>query len=178
MVKTILVSDLHKKKESYLILDVRTSSEYEAEHIEGSLNLPLNEVENYMDLLNKQTKKLAIICKSGNRSQMACKKLHTIDTLFSIEGGISAWKQHNYEIVTGNTVWDLERQVRFTAGILVFIGVLLHFLVHSTFIYVSGFVGVGLMFAAFTNTCAMGMVISKMPWNTSNKWKKEIEKLL
>lgn len=178
MVKTILVSDLHKKKEDYVILDVRTPSEYEAEHIEGSINLPLDEVEDYMEILEKQDKLLAILCKSGNRSQIACKRLHTIENLFSIEGGITAWKQHNYEIVKGKTVWDLERQVRFVAGFLVFIGVLLHFLVHPGFIYLSGFVGLGLMFAAITNTCAMGMIIAKMPWNKSNKWKKDIQKLL
>ena len=27
------------------------------------------------------------------------------------------------------------------------------------------FVGGGLMFAALTNTCAMGMALARMPWN-------------
>ncbi|MCU0707785.1 MAG: sulfurtransferase, partial [Pirellula sp.] len=29
----------------------------------------------------------------------------------------------------------------------------------------SGFVGAGLIFAGVTDTCAMGMLIAKMPWN-------------
>lgn len=177
MVKTILVNDLHNNREKYLIVDVRTSSEYEAEHINGSYNIPLDSIDEYMDLLKDQKKELAIICRSGNRSQMACKKLHSLEKTYSIEGGIQAWKQHNFSIEEGKKVWDLERQVRLAAGFLVFLGVLLHFLISPAFIYLSGFVGLGLMFAAITNTCAMGMMIAKMPWNTSNSWKSKLKQL-
>jgi hypothetical protein len=59
----------------------------------------------------------------------------------------------------------LERQVRFAAGLLVLTGVLLSIFVHSYFIGLAGFVGAGLVFAAVTDTCAMGMFLLKMPWN-------------
>jgi hypothetical protein len=60
---------------------------------------------------------------------------------------------------------SLERQVRIAAGSLVFTGVMLSVFVHPYFIGLSGFVGAGLVFAGVTDTCAMGMMIAKMPWN-------------
>ena len=64
----------------------------------------------------------------------------------------------------GRQRWDLERQVRLVAGSLVLAGI-----VGSVFVpelkYLSGFVGAGLTFAALSNTCAMGMALSKLPYN-------------
>jgi len=60
---------------------------------------------------------------------------------------------------------SLERQVRIAAGSLVLTGVLLSRFVHPYWIGLSGFVGAGLIFAGITDSCAMGMLIAKMPWN-------------
>ncbi len=60
---------------------------------------------------------------------------------------------------------SLERQVRIAAGFLVFTGVILGATVNSSFYGLSGFVGAGLMFAGITDTCMMGMLIVRMPWN-------------
>jgi rhodanese-related sulfurtransferase len=57
------------------------------------------------------------------------------------------------------------RQVRIAAGALVFIGAVLGYFVHPYFIGLSAFVGAGLVFAGITDTCGMGMMIAKMPWN-------------
>ncbi|CCG02570.1 YgaP family membrane protein [Blastococcus saxobsidens] len=64
----------------------------------------------------------------------------------------------------GRQVWDLERQVRFAAGSLVLTGIL-GSLVAPRAKWLSGLVGGGLVFAAATNTCAMGMALARMPWN-------------
>ena len=50
-------------------------------------------------------------------------------------------------------------------GFLVLVGSLLGFFVHPYFIGISAFVGAGLMFAGITDSCAMGMMLAKMPWN-------------
>jgi hypothetical protein len=63
---------------------------------------------------------------------------------------------------------SLERQVRIAAGILILVGVALHYLVHPYLLGLSAFVGAGLVFAGVTDTCAMGMLIAKMPWNQVN----------
>jgi hypothetical protein len=41
----------------------------------------------------------------------------------------------------------------------------LGFIVSPYFIGLSAFVGAGLVFAGVTDTCGMGMIIAKMPWN-------------
>ena len=86
--------------------------------------------------------------------------------MINVAGGFEAWKKAALPFEKDeNAPWALERQVRFVAGSLVLIGVLLSVFVHPYFIGLSGFVGAGLVFAAATDTCAMGMVLLKMPWN-------------
>ncbi len=60
---------------------------------------------------------------------------------------------------------SLERQVRIAAGSLVLSGVLLGWLVHAAFLGLAGFVGAGLVFAGITDTCGMGLLLARMPWN-------------
>ena len=60
---------------------------------------------------------------------------------------------------------SLERQVRIAAGSMVVIGVIVGQLIHPYGIGLSALIGAGLVFSAVTNTCGMGMLITKMPWN-------------
>ena len=60
---------------------------------------------------------------------------------------------------------SLERQVRIAAGSLVVIGVIVGQFVHPSGFGLSALIGAGLVFSAATNTCGMGMLIAKMPWN-------------
>jgi hypothetical protein len=60
---------------------------------------------------------------------------------------------------------SLERQVRIAAGSLVLTGAVLSQVVHPWLIGLSGFVGAGLIFAGITDTCGMGMLLARMPWN-------------
>ena len=60
---------------------------------------------------------------------------------------------------------SLERQVRIAAGTLVFTGALLGYFVNPAWIALAGFVRAGLIFAGITDTCGMGMLIARMPWN-------------
>jgi hypothetical protein len=68
-------------------------------------------------------------------------------------------------VVRGKKTISLERQVRIAAGLLVLIGSLLGWLVHPVFIGLSAFVGAGLVFAGVTDTCGMGLMLARMPWN-------------
>jgi len=47
----------------------------------------------------------------------------------------------------------------------VFTGTVLGALVSPWFLLLSGFVGAGLMFAGITNTCALAMLLAKLPYN-------------
>ena len=62
-------------------------------------------------------------------------------------------------------VMSIERQVRITAGSLVLIGLILGFLVHPGYFAISAFIGTGLVFAGITNTCGLGLLLARMPWN-------------
>jgi Protein of unknown function (DUF2892) len=57
------------------------------------------------------------------------------------------------------------RQVQIVAGSLVFTGTMLGAFVSPAFLLLSGFVGAGLMFAGITDTCAMAMLLAKLPYN-------------
>ncbi|WCO68777.1 DUF2892 domain-containing protein [Iamia majanohamensis] len=60
--------------------------------------------------------------------------------------------------------WDLERQVRLAAGSLVLAGIV-GSLRYPRLRFLSGAVGAGLTFAAVSDTCAMGSLLSRLPYN-------------
>ena len=83
-----------------------------------------------------------------------------------VEGGTMAWAEAGFPVNRGDiSVMSLERQVRIAAGAIVLAGVLLARFVHGDFIWLSGFVGAGLIFAGVTDWCGMGLLIAKLPWN-------------
>lgn len=58
-------------KEGAVIVDVRTRGEYQAGHIEGSKNIPLDNIKQEVEGLKKLNKPVITVCRSGNRSAMA-----------------------------------------------------------------------------------------------------------
>lgn len=58
-------------KEGALIVDVRTKGEYQAGHIEGSKNIPLDVIKKEAESLKKLNKPVVTVCRSGNRSGVA-----------------------------------------------------------------------------------------------------------
>lgn len=57
-----------------IIIDVRTVGEYKLEHVEGSLNIPLDEIEKAMFWLQKDVPAV-LVCESGARSGEAVRIL-------------------------------------------------------------------------------------------------------
>ena len=51
------------------------------------------------------------------------------------------------------------------AGPLAVIGAAVGQFVHPGGFALSAFIGAGMVFAGVTDTCGMGMMIAKMPWN-------------
>ena len=58
-----------------------------------------------------------------------------------------------------------ERSADDEAGLIVLSSSVLALTVHPAFAGVAIFVGAGLVFAGLTDTCGMGMLLAKMPWN-------------
>jgi rhodanese-related sulfurtransferase len=160
------VNELMENHKLYLI-DVRESAEFSEEHIPGSKLLSLSQfAPGKVSLI--PGKQIVIYCQSGNRSNKAAQKLIQAGfTDFSqLQGGMTAWKQSGYATkINKNSPISLMRQVQIVAGSLVFTGTILGAFVSPWFLIISGFVGAGLVFAGVTNTCAMGMLLGKLPYN-------------
>ncbi len=73
LVDTISVEEL-KNKENPYILDVRTVEEYNLSHIDGAINIPLDELRENLEKLDK-SKEIIVHCHSGLRSYLACRIL-------------------------------------------------------------------------------------------------------
>ncbi len=83
---------------SALVLDVRESKEYDGGHVLnsklislGSLRERVGELEKYRD------QPIVVICRSGNRSTMACAMLgkQGFTQVYNLAGGIIAWQKAN-----------------------------------------------------------------------------------
>lgn len=157
------------RSEQALTIDLRTHAEFNSERLDQCVHLPLQSLDqNSFNAAIGSSESVYLLCQSGRRAEMAIEKIGAKPNLniVIIEGGLNALKATGVKVLKGDKkVIDLERQVRIAAGCLVFLGVILSVLVHPYFIWMSGFVGAGLVFAGITNTCAMGLLIARMPWN-------------
>lgn len=154
-------------KQPCTLIDVREGMEHRHEKPEHAVHTPLSSFDDHVDKLSNE-QPIYVLCKSGNRACKAGQELikHGITNFKIIEGGLDAWKSQGLPTqASPKTLWSLERQVRFTAGLLVTLGIVLSLIVTPNAMYLSLFIGVGFMFSALTNTCGMGMVLTKMPWN-------------
>lgn len=154
---------------SALFLDVRTPAEFEEVHINGAVLHPLSDLDPaQVQRLAQGRSACVLVCRSGGRARQAFEKLaqQGIAGLTVLEGGVSGWEAQGLPVVRGAKSISLERQVRIAAGGLVMLGSILAYLVNAAFIAIPAFVGAGLIFAGITDTCGMGMLLAKMPWNT------------
>ena len=87
----------------------------------------------------------------------------------NVDGGTQAWDQADLPVVRGKKMISLERQVRIAAGLLVLTSSLLGAFVSVYWIGLAAFVGAGLIFAGITDTCGMGLMLARMPWNQVTK---------
>lgn len=100
---TISVADLKTRlaqDTTLLVLDVRTPEEYTQDgHIAGSLLMPLSDVPQRMNELDKD-QPIACFCRSGNRSRAACEQLASngFSKLVNVDGGITAWRAAGYPV--------------------------------------------------------------------------------
>lgn len=162
------MSPAEVQNQNALFLDVRTPAEFEEAHIEGSVLHPLSDLNvETIGQLAKGKDACVLICRSGNRAGQAAEKLAArgLPSLCILEGGVRAWEAAGLPLKRGAKTMSLERQVRIAAGALVFVGAALGYFVNPAWIALSGFVGAGLVFAGITDTCGMGMLIARMPWN-------------
>ena len=93
-ISAITLKDMFDNKENFILFDVRQPEEYEICHIEGSILVPLTEIEEHLPDFESD-RKYVVHCKEGDRSLEAIdimSKKGFNDTV-NLEGGILSWKQ-------------------------------------------------------------------------------------
>jgi len=171
---TITAAELHallQDNVSQNIIDVRTPVEFAEVHVPAARSVPLDSLK--PETLHASQhfsieKPVYILCRSGQRATKAADQLSKAGFPNSIvvEGGTLAWIAAGLPVTRGATkVISLERQVRIAAGSIVLAGVLLSQFVNPAFVWLSGFVGAGLIFAGISDWCGMGLLLAKAPWN-------------
>ncbi|HEX3985205.1 MAG TPA: MBL fold metallo-hydrolase [Acidobacteriaceae bacterium] len=83
------------------LLDVRNPREWEAKHIEGSMNIPLNHLQERIAEIPRN-RRVAVHCAGGYRSSIAASILHQhgITQLTEMAGGLAAWDAAQLPVVT------------------------------------------------------------------------------
>lgn len=81
-----------------LVLDVREDDEYKAGHVLNSRQIPLGKLNQRIGELEKyKDQPIVVICRSGNRSGMACAMLgkQGFTQAYNLGGGVIAWQKAN-----------------------------------------------------------------------------------
>jgi rhodanese-related sulfurtransferase len=172
-VATVTPNELHEliaSGQPVQLIDVRTPVEFREIHVPFARNVPLDRLDPAAvtrDRAGAPEQPLYVICRSGSRGRQGCEKLIAagLTSVVNVEGGTQAWADAGLPVVRGKKAISLERQVRIAAGLLVLIGVVLGWLIHPLCAGLAAFVGAGLVFAGVTDTCGMGLVLARMPWN-------------
>ena len=83
--------DMMNNETDYIIIDVRTESEYQQGHIKNAINIPNESIdESVSEILKDKDQLLLVYCRSGNRSKQASEKLAKLGYSNIYEfGGIS-----------------------------------------------------------------------------------------
>ena len=170
---TITASELSElnRRQTVELIDVRSPIEFQEVRAEAARNVPLDALDPHKLIESRgkpDDRPLYVLCKSGARGAKAQKKFADAGyaNVVNVEGGTDAWVAAGLPVVRGRKVMSLERQVRIAAGFLVLAGALAAMATGNVyFAAIPAFVGAGLMFAGITDSCGMGMLISKMPWN-------------
>ena len=166
MYQSLTVADLQSQPpDQAQLIDVRSPSEFASGHIPGAVNIPMDQIESRLADLSAGP--IVLICQMGKRARMTANLLEPCQRQIAIlEGGTAAWVQAGLPVVTTvKTRWSLERQVRLGPGLPVLVSAILALTVSPRWLFLSAFIGLGLVLAGLTDICPMAEILGKMPWN-------------
>jgi rhodanese-related sulfurtransferase len=160
-----------KDNPALLLIDVRTTPEYQQGHIAEARLLPLDdcqpeEVRQHFEA--NPGSEIVLICQSGKRAEKAAQRLATagFSHLEVLQGGTEGWIGAGLPVEHEKAqILPLMRQVQVTVGIISFTGAALALAVNPLFALIPAFTGLGLMIAGATGWCGMALLLGKMPWN-------------
>ncbi len=164
------LEQLLRNRTDIRLIDVRTAGEFGTAHLPGAYNVPLDALpEHAPEIASDLLTHFVLICQSGARARKAEEALRSsgLSRLHVLDGGMNGWLTAGKQARFGAKKISLERQVRIVAGAMSALGALLALLVNPWFALLPMFVGSGLVFAGVSDTCAMGMLLTKLPYNRS-----------
>jgi len=96
--------------EDALILDVREPYEFDAMHIDGSLNVPRGILESAVEwgyeetvpeLVQARDRNVVVVCRSGNRSLLAAKTMRIMgySRVVNLRTGLRGWNDYEQPLV-------------------------------------------------------------------------------
>jgi len=155
-------------RQGAVLIDIREADEHARERIPGARHHALSRFDGE-NPARPGDEVLVFHCRSGARTKANAPRLAAAATgceAYVLEGGLDAWKQAGLPTaIDRKQPIEMNRQVQIGAGSLALLGVLLGALVWPGFYALSGFVGLGLMFAGISGFCGMAHVLALMPWN-------------
>lgn len=170
---TITASEFAKiiKSQSTIdLIDVRTPAEFASLHVENAVNCPLGSlnaksIQSGRKAVNSEP--IYVICRSGARGEKACELLCAdgIKNVVNIQGGTLACAAIGIPVVRGRKTLALNCQVQLIAGTSILIGSILAYFASPLWGAIPLAMGLGLVHSGLTDTCGMGAMLSKMPWN-------------
>ncbi len=161
------------RKGGFDLIDVRSPSEFYEVHAVGALLAPLDSldagtIKSIMESRGERgSEPLYVICKSGGRSSQACRMFEQAgySNVVNVEGGTMAWIGAGLPVNRGTKrPISIERQIRMLAGLVTALGTAAAWF-SQWFLIVPMIVGLGMAWAGYSNSCAMGRLLARMPWN-------------
>ena len=155
-----------------VIIDVRTSAEFNRGHIPNTLNIHGAPLRSHLSELPPTTT-VAIVCQRGGRSQLACEGLsRDFHGLSNVDGGTAAWIRAGLPVEKENKNMHqtsdskLRRQTHLVAGIMLITALSMGLTGHPAWFYLACLPAFGLMLDAITGICPMTLMLKKAPWNS------------
>jgi rhodanese-related sulfurtransferase len=165
---TIAPRDLQALRErgaTPYLLDVRSPLEFEGERIAEARLLPLDQLDARLDEIPEQAETV-VVCRTGVRATIAAETLARAGRRARVlEGGMNAWRRAGLPVREGRKRLAIDRQVQLIVGLMVLTSATLGALVNPWFLAIAAFFGAGLTFAGATGTCALALLLMKMPWS-------------
>lgn len=161
---------------SEVIIDVRERDEFDAEHVEHAINVPLSMFNSMAPgvLNHLRDRQIVFMCRGGARAAQALAQAQGLgfnDThQYSVyPGGILQWIKEGRPVhKAGKAPLPLIRQVQLIVGSLVTVFGALGVALHPIFAVGAVLMGLGLVMTGATGNCVLAAVLAKAPWNKAN----------
>lgn len=169
MLPSLSPAEVYKRLEAgeIRLVDVREADELAAVSVPGAEAAPLSALS-FLNLSPASAQKpIVFMCNSGSRTRANSDLLERVAAgpAWQVLGGVEAWQKAGLPVErSGKAVLPMNRQIQVAAGSVVLLSLLLSCL-SPIFIWVTAFVGAGLIYAGLTGVCGMAKLLAKMPWN-------------